>query len=172
MIDFHGLATVPGYSREAVFAALSVKGNWPSVAGVRLGPEAEVLEEGGCVRAVLELPGATLAVTGSVTVFEPPSRIEAAGRQAGICAAMTVTMTDNAQRAAHGLPLECTVSWRFKARLPIWLAVLELPSKAAIKAAIPIIEARFVGNILRYLHARATEPRQSDQATGTKNAKY
>ena len=168
MIRFHGLETVHGYAREAVFAALLVKENWPSVAGVRIGPEAELLADGGRVRAALELPGVVLKLAGSVTKFEPPHRLEASGTQAGIWAATTVSMTDDANRREMGEEIETTVAWRFEARLPLLLAMLELPATGAIRIAIPTIRARFLANIRRYLDERAAEPGHIAAAAETK----
>ncbi|MET3807976.1 hypothetical protein ABIB25_005003 [Nakamurella sp. UYEF19] len=154
MIRFQGVETVCGHPRDAVFAAGMVKANWPTAAGVRLGPDAEKLVDGGRVTATLDLPGLVLAVTGKVTRFEPGSRVEASGHQAGIWAATTVWMDDNTEsvdRSGPDADLRTSVTWLFEARLPFWLSVFEFPATVAIKVAIPVLRERFIANILRYL---------------------
>src|ERR1700712_830692 len=82
MIRDQGVETLRGHPREAVFDAAMAKANWPTAAGVRIGPEEDLLVAGGQVRAELPLPGLRLlSVTGAVTEFEPGTRIEAAGTQ-------------------------------------------------------------------------------------------
>lgn len=154
MIWDQGVETLRGHSREAVFGAAVAKSNWPMAAGVRIGPEEDLLVAGGRVRAELHLPALLLSVTGEVTGFEPGGRIEAAGAQGGISAAMTVQFADNDEGRRRADPVETTLTWRFEARLPPWLAMFELPAAAAIKAAIPLLRARFIANILRDLEDR------------------
>jgi hypothetical protein len=160
MIRDEGVETLRGHPRKAVFDAAMAKANWPTAAGVRIGPEQDLLVAGGRVRAELHLPGLLLSVTGEVTEFEPGIRIQAAGTQSGIFATMAVQFTDNAgdQDGAEGedrdRSVETTLTWRFEARLPHWLALFELPAAAAIKAAIPVLRARFIANIVRDLDGR------------------
>ncbi len=170
MIRDQGVETVRGHSRESVFDAALAKANWPTAAGVRIGPEEDLLVAGGPVRAELHLPGLLLSVTGQVTAFEPGALIEAAGTQSGIFATMVVRFADNAdqphsadqpQSADHphradeqNRSIETTLTWRFEARLPRWLALFELPAAAAVKAAIPVLRARFIANIIRDLDGR------------------
>lgn len=154
MIRDQGVETLRGHPREAVFDAAVVKANWPTAAGVRIGPEEAVLVAGGRVRAELHLPALMLSVTGEVTGFEPGARIEAAGTQSGIFATMIVRFADNAEDPNRRHPVETTLSWHFEARLPHWLAVFELPAAAAVKAAIPVLRARFIANIIDDLDGR------------------
>lgn len=157
MIQDQGVETLRGHSREAVFDAAVAKSNWPAAAGVRIGPQEDLLISGGRVTAELHLPALLLSVTGEVTGFEPGARIEAAGTQGDMSATMTVQFADNADNADDRRrpdPLETTMTWRFEARLPPWLAIFELPAAAAIKAAIPVLRARFIANIVRDLEDR------------------
>jgi hypothetical protein len=154
MIRDQGVETLRGHPREAVFDAAMAKANWPTAAGIRIGPEADLLVAGGRVRAELHLPGLLLGVTGQVTNFEPGVRIEATGTQGGISASMAVRFVDNAEDPHRQQPVETTLTWRFEARLPSWLALFELPAAAAIKAAIPVLRARFIANIVRDLDGR------------------
>ena len=151
MIRDQGVETLRGYHREAVFEAVVTKANWPTAAGVRIGPEQDVLVAGGRVRAELHLLGLRLSVAGVVTGFEPGASIEAAGSQGGISATMVVRFADNADDPHRHDPVKTTVTWRFEARLPKRQAMLELPAAAAIKAAIPLIRARFITNIIQDL---------------------
>ena len=154
MIRHHGVEAVRGHSRTDVFDAALAKANWPSVAGVRIGPVDDVLTGGGDVRAELQLPGLRLAVTGEVTRFEPGTLIEAHGNQVGISATMAVQFADDADDADPDHEVETTLTWRFEARLPVWLALFELPAAAAISAAIPVLRARFIANIVEDLDRR------------------
>ena len=154
MIRDQGVEILRGHPRGDVFDAAVAKANWPTAAGVRIGPEEDFLVAGGRVRAELDLPGLSLSVTGAVTGFEPGTRIEAAGNQGGIFATMEVRFADNAGDADRQDPVRTTLTWRFEARLPYWLAVFELPAAAAIKAAIPLLRARFIANIVRDLEGR------------------
>ena len=172
-----------GHPREAVFDAAMAKANWPTAAGIRIGPVEDVLVADGQVRAELHLPGLLLSVTGKVTEFEPGARIEAAGTQSGIYATMMVRLADNAndhdgvEDEAPNRPVETTLSWRFEARLPRWLAMFELPAAAAIKAAIPVLRARFIANIVRDLDGRRPAndgprpPARQPTAAGTDTAR-
>ncbi len=135
------------------------KANWPAAAGVRIGPEEDLLIAGGRVRAELHLLGLRLSVAGAVTGYEPGALLEATGNQGGISATMVVLFADNADDPNDHDPVETTVTWRFEARLPKRRAMLELPAGAAIKAAIPLIRARFIGNIMKDLDGR--QPRES-----------
>lgn len=169
MIRFRGVETVCGYARGPVFAAGMVRANWPTAVGVRIGPEAEVLIDGGRVSAALDLPGRVLAVAGQVTRFEPGSRVEASGTQSGIFAVTAVSVADNAGDAADGGDggeVRTTVTWEFQARLPFWLAVFELPATVAIGLAIPVLRERFVGNIIRYLEDGRSAGRPVGPAAG------
>jgi len=116
-----------------------------------MGPEEELLVAAGRVRAELHLFGRRLSVVGEVTAFEPGALIEATGSQGGIAATMVVRFADNANDPNRHDPLETTVTWQFEARLPKRLVMLELPAAAAIKAAIPLLRARFITNILKAL---------------------
>jgi len=152
MIRDEGVETLSGHHREAVFNAVVRKANWPTVAGVQIGPEEHLLVAGGRVRAELHLVGLRLSVAGTVSGFEPGALIEAAGSEGGISATMVVRFADNADDLGRHDPLVVTtVSWRFEARLPRRRAMLELPAAAAIKAAIPLIRARFIANITQDL---------------------
>jgi len=160
MIRDQGVETLRGHHRQAVFDAVAKKANWPTAAGVRMGPEDDLLVAGGLVRAELHLLGLRLSVSGEVTGFEPGALIEATGSQGGISATMVVRFADNADNAddAHHSDdpelhhsAETTVSWRFEARLPKRRGMLEVPAAAAIKAAIPLVRARFIANILHDL---------------------
>jgi hypothetical protein len=102
----------------------------------------------------LHLLGLTLSVAGAVTGFEQGAFIEATGSQGGISATMVVQFADNAHDPNRHHPVETTVTWRFEAQLPKRQALLELPAAAAIKAAIPLIRAKFIANINRHLDAR------------------
>jgi len=154
MIRDRGVETLRGYHREAVFEAVATKANWPAAAGVRFGPEEELLVAGGRVRAELHLLGLRLSVAGVVTGFEPGGCIEATGSQSGISATMVVRFADNADDPNRNYPVETTVTWQFEAGLPKRRAVLEIPAAAAIKAAIPLLRARFISNIIQYLDGR------------------
>ena len=96
MIRDQGVETLRGHHREAVFDAVAAKANWPTAAGVRIGPEEDLLVAGGRVLAELHLFGLPLTVSGEVTEFEPGACIEATGSQGGISATMLVRFTDNA----------------------------------------------------------------------------
>ena len=157
MIRHHGVEILQGQSRRAVFDAALLKANWPSVAGVRIGPEGDVLTDGGRVRAELQLPGLLLAVSGEVTTFRPGSLIEAAGHQYGMSATMAVEFADNAADLGDEQVLTTTMTWRFDARLPTWMALFELPAAAAIAAAIPTLRTRFINNIERHIQQRPDE---------------
>ena len=141
------METLRGQHREAVFEAVVTKANWPTAAGVRIGPEEDLLVAAGRDRAELHIFGRRLSVAGEVTAFEPGAVIEAAGSQGGIAATMMVRFADNANDPNRHEPVETTVTWQFEARLPKRLAMLELPAAAAIKAAIPLLRARFMANI-------------------------
>ena len=154
MIRDQGVETLHGYHREAVFEAVATKANWPSAAGVRFGPEEDFLAAGGGVRAELHLLGLRLSVAGVVTEFEPGACIKATGSQGGISATMVVRFADNADDPNRHHPVETTVTWRFEAQLPKRRAMLELPAAATIKAAIPLIRARFIANIVQHLDGR------------------
>jgi hypothetical protein len=156
MIRDQGVETLRGYHREAVFEAVVTKANWPTAAGVRIGPEQDVLVAGGRVRAELHLLGLRLSVAGVVTGFEPGASIEAAGSQGGISATMVVRFADNADDPNRHDPIETTVTWRFEAGLPKRRAMLELPAATAIKAAIPLLRARFITNITQHLDGRGS----------------
>ena len=145
------METLGGHHREAVFDAVATKANWPSAAGVRIGPEEDLLVDGGRVRAELKLLGLRLSVAGAVTGFEQGAFIEATGSQGGISATMSVRFADNTHDPNRHYPVETTVTWRFEAQLPKRQAMLELPAAAAIKAAIPLIRARFIANIMQHL---------------------
>jgi hypothetical protein len=82
MIRDEGAETLRGHHREAVFDAVGRKANWPAVAGVRIGPEKDLLVAGGRIRAELHLLGLRLSAAGTITGFEPGARIEAAGTAA------------------------------------------------------------------------------------------
>lgn len=151
MIRDQGVEKLRGHRREAVFDAVATKANWPTVAGVRIGPEEDLLVAGGRVRAELHLLGLRLLVAGVVTGFEAGTRIEATGSQSGISATMVVRFADNAHDPNRRGAVESTVTWRFEARLPKSRAMLELPAAAAIKAAIPLLRAKFMTNIIQYL---------------------
>ena len=151
MIRDQGVETLRGHHREAVFDAVAAKANWPTAAGVRIGPEEDLLVAGGRVLAELHLLGLPLTVSGEVTEFEPGACIEATGSQGGISATMLVRFADNADDLDRHDPVVTTVTWRFEARLPRRRAMLELPAAAAIKAAIPLIRARFITNIVQDL---------------------
>jgi len=84
MIRDEGVETLRGHHREAVFDAVGRKANWPAVAGVRIGPEEDLLVAGGRIRAELHLLGLRLSVAGTITGFEPGALIEAAGSEGGI----------------------------------------------------------------------------------------
>ena len=155
MIRDQGVETLRGHHREAVFEAVATKANWPTAAGVRIGPEEDLLVAGGQLRAELHLLGLRLSVAGAVTGFEPGACIEATGSQGGISATMVVRFADNAEDPNRRYPIETTVTWRFEARLPKRRAMLELPAAAAIKAAIPLLRAKFISNILHYLDGQA-----------------
>jgi len=160
MIRDQGVETLRGHHREAVFGAVVRKANWPTAAGVRIGPEEDLLVAGGRVRAALELLGLRLSVAGAVTGFEPGALIEATGSQGGISATMLVRFADNADDPNQHCPVETTVTWRFEARLGKRRAMLEVPAAAAIKAAIPLLRARFITNIIQDLdHPRPVENR-------------
>ncbi len=116
-----------------------------------MGPDEDVLVAGGRVRAELHLLGFRLSVAGTVTGFESGALIEATGSQAGIFATMVVRFTDNADDPNRRGPVETAVTWQFEARLPRRRAMLELPAAAAVKTAIPILRAKFIANIIRYL---------------------
>ena len=152
MIRAEGVVKLRGHPRHAVFNAVLDKANWPAVAGVRIGPEEDVLVEGGRVRAELHLPGLTLSVAGVVTEFEPGASIEAAGVQRGVFATMLVRFTDNVDDPPGNDSAETTLTWQFEARLPYRLKMLERPAAAAIKASIPVLEARFIANIIKDLN--------------------
>ena len=152
MIRDQGVETLRCHHREAVFDAVVTKANWPTGPGVRIGPEEDLLVAGGRVRAELHLLGLQLSVSGAVTGFEPGALIEATGSQGGISATMVVRFADNVDDPTRHGPVETTVTWRFEARLPKRRAMLELPAAAAIKAAIPIVRARFIANIIHYLN--------------------
>ncbi len=156
MIRDQGVETLRGHPRQDVFDAAVVKANWPTAAGVRIGPVEDLLVDGGRVRAELHLPALVLSVTGEVTGFEPGVRIEAAGTQSGIFATMVVRFADNAGNPDRTGPVETALTWRFQARLPHWLIMFELPAAAAVKAAIPVLRDRFIANILRDLEGRTT----------------
>jgi len=151
MIRDEGVETLRGHHREAVFDAVGRKANWPAVAGVRIGPEEDLLVAGGRIRAELHLLGLRLSVAGTVTGFEPGALLEAAGSEGGISATMVVRFADDADDLDRHDPVVTTVTWRFEARLPRRRAMLELPAAAAIKAAIPLIRARFITNIIQDL---------------------
>lgn len=155
MIRDQGVETLRGHRREAVFDAAVAKANWPTAAGVRIGPVEDLLVAGGRVRAELHLPALLLSVAGEVTGFEPGTRIEATGSQGGIFASMVVWFADNAEDPDRQHLVETTLSWQFEARLPYWLAMFDLPAAAAIKAAIPVLRARFIANIITDLDGRA-----------------
>jgi hypothetical protein len=183
MIRDQGVETLRGHPREAVFDAAMIKANWPTAAGIRIGPVEDVLVANGRVRAELHLPGLLLSVTGEVTKFEPGARIEAAGTQSGIFATMMVRLTDNAndhdsaEDEDPNRSVETTLTWRFEARLPHWLVMFELPAAAAIKAAIPVLRARFIANIVRDLDGRRPAndgprpPARQPKAAGTDTAR-
>jgi hypothetical protein len=154
MIRDQGVETLQGHDRKAVFQAVVEKTNWPTAPGVRIGPEEDVLVAGGTVRAELHVLGLRLSVAGAATGFQPGAFIEATGSQGGISATMVVQFTDNADEPNRHYPIETTVTWRFEARLPKKRAMLELPAAAAIKAAIPLLRARFITNIVRDLDSR------------------
>lgn len=154
MIRNQGVETLRGHHREAVFDAVATKANWPTVAGVRIGPDEDMLVAGGRVRAELHLLGLTLSVEGAVTKFEPGAYIEASGSQGGISATMVVRFADNSDDPNRHHPVETTVTWRFEARLPKRQAMLEIPAAAAIKAAIPLLRAKFIANIIQDLDGR------------------
>jgi hypothetical protein len=154
MIRDQGVETLRGHHRDAVFDAVVTKANWPTAAGVRIGPEEDFLVAGGRVRAELNLLKLSLSVAGAVTGFEQGARIEATGSQGGIFATMVVRFADNADDPNRQNPIETTVTWRFEARLPKRQAMLELPAAAAIKTAIPLLRARFIANIIQYLNGR------------------
>jgi hypothetical protein len=154
MIRDQGVETLRGHHREAVFDAVAAKANWPTAAGVRIGPEEDLLVAGGRVLAELHLLGLPLTVSGKVTGFEPGACIEATGSQGGISATMLVRFADNADDPNRHDPVKTTVTWRFEARLPKRQAMLELPAAAAIKAAIPLLRARFITNIIQHLNGR------------------
>ena len=116
-----------------------------------MGPEEDLLIAGGRVRAELHLLGLRLSVAGMVTGFEPGALIEATGSQGGISATMVVRFADNADDPNRRGPVETAVAWQFEARLPKRRAMLELPAAAAIKAAIPLLRAKFITNIIQYL---------------------
>jgi hypothetical protein len=156
MIRDRGVETLRGHTRGAVFDAAVAKANWPTAAGVRIGPEEDFLVAGGRVRAELHLPALLLTVTGEVTGFEPGARIEAAGTQGGIFVTMAVRFADNAEDPDRLDPVDTTLTWSFEARLPHWLAMLQLPAEAAIKAAIPVLKARFIANIVHDLEGRGS----------------
>ena len=149
--------------RPVIDAAMA-KANWPSAAGVRIGPEKDLLVAGGRVRAELHLPGLLLSVTGEVTEFEPGASIEAAGTQSGIFATMVVRFEDGTEDPSRPHSMETTLTWRFEARLPYWLAMFELPASAAIKAAIPVLRARFLANIVADLEGRRRVDDESSPA--------
>lgn len=151
MIRDQGVETLRGHHREAVFGAVLRKANWPTAAGVRIGPEEDLLGAGGRVRAELHVLGLRLSVAGAVTGFEPGTLIEAAGSQSGIFATMVVQFADNADDPNRQDPVTTTVTWLFEARLPKRRAMLELPAAAAVKAAIPPLRARFITNIIQDL---------------------
>ena len=166
MIRDQGVETFRGRQRKAVFEAVATKANWPTVVGVRVGPEDDLLVAGGRVRAELLLLGTRLSVAGAVTRFEPGALIEATGSQGGISAIMMVRFADNADDPNRCDPVETTVTWRFEARLPKRRAVLELPAAAAIKAAIPLLRVKFINNITQYLdHPRSVEIGPSVEGT-------
>ena len=127
------------------------KANWPTAAGVQIGPEEDVLVAGGRVRAELHLLGLRLSVAGIVTGFEPGTCLEATGTQGGISATMVVRFVDKADDPIQHHPLQTSVTWLFEARLPKRLAMLELPAAAAIKAAIPLLKTKFIANIIQDL---------------------
>jgi len=158
MIREQGVETLCCHHREAVFDAVVTKANWPTGPGVRMGPDEELLVAGGRVRAELHLLGLRLSVAGAVTGFEPGQLIEATGSQGGISATMVVRFADNADDPNRCDPVETAVTWQFEARLPTRRAMLELPAAAAIKAAIPILRAKFISNIFHYLN----EPRPAE----------
>jgi hypothetical protein len=151
MIRDQGVEILRGHHREAVFHAVVRKGNWPTVAGVRIGPEDDLLVAGGRVRAELHILGQRLSVAGAVTGFDPGALIEATGSHGGISATMVVRFADNADDPNRYDPVETTVTWQFEAWLPKSRKMLELPAAAAIKAAIPSLRARFITNILQDL---------------------
>lgn len=158
MIRDQGVETLRGHRREDVFDAVATKANWPTVAGVRIGPEDDLLVAGGRVRAELQLLGIRLSVSGAVTGFEPGVLMEATGNQGGISATMVVRFADNADDPNRRDPVDTTVTWRFEARLPKRRAMLELPAAAAIKAAIPLVRVKFINNIIQHLdHPRSLE---------------
>ena len=104
MIRDQGVETLLGHHREAVFEAVVTKANWPTAAGVRMGPEEDLLVAAGRVRAELHLFGRQLSVVGKVTAFEPGALIEATGSQGGISASMVMRFADNADDPTrHGL---------------------------------------------------------------------
>lgn len=150
MISDHGVETLLGHRRD-VFDAVATKANWPTVAGVRMGPDEDFLVAGGQVRAELHLLGVRLSVAGAVTEYEPGARITATGTQGGVSATMMVRFADNADDPDRRDPVETTVTWQFEARLPRRRALLELPAAAAIKAAIPLVRTKFINNIIQYL---------------------
>ena len=164
MIRDQGVETLRGHPREAVFDAAVARANWPTAAGVRIGPTEDLLAAGGRVRAELHLPGLLLWVAGQVHEFEPGARIEAAGTQSGISATMVVRFADNADDPDRRQPVETTLTWRFEARLPHRLALFELPASAAIKAAIPVLRARFIANIIADLDGRRPADDESPTA--------
>ena len=166
MIRDQGVETLRGHDREAVFDAVARKSNWPTAAGVRMGPEEDLLVAGGRVRAELRLLGLALSVSGEVTRFEPGVCIEATGSRGGISATMIVLFADNAGDLHRQQPLETTLTWTFEARLPKWRAVLEPPAAAAIEAAIPALRARFIANILQDLDGRMSAENASPPAPG------
>lgn len=151
MIRDQGVETLRGHPKEAIFYAVATKSNWPTVAGVRIGPEDDLLVAGGRVRAELHLLGMRLSVAGVVTKFEPGALIEATGCQGGISATMMVRFADNADDPNRRDPVNTTVNWRFEACLPKRRAMLELPAAAAIKAAIPLLRVKFINNIIQQL---------------------
>ena len=118
MIRDEGVETLRGHHREAVFDAVGRKANWPAVAGVRIGPEEDLLVAGGRIRAELHLLGLRLSVAGTITGLEPGALIEAAGSEGGISATMVVRFADNADDVGRHDPVVTTVTWRFEARLP------------------------------------------------------
>jgi len=163
MIRDQGVETLRGHHREAVFDAVLRKANWPTVAGLRIGPEEDLLVAGGLVRAELHLLGPRLSVAGAVTGFEPGAVLDAAGNQGGISATMLVRFADNADDPDPRYPVETTVTWRFEARLPKRRAMLEKPAAVAINAAIPFVRARFITNILEDLDGPRPAESPADQ---------
>lgn len=68
-----------GFIPEDVFRAGIQTENWPSVAGLVVEPEQEVVSLGGLIRARLDLPKVRLGLDCYVTEFEPSKLVHIEG---------------------------------------------------------------------------------------------